>query len=103
MQTKKELITMKTAASAIVKSLLIGFAALIIVGASHGTARADVVNFQGSTAGCFNCSSGPFSTSASLLGLTYNNSAFNVTTTPAGNASIGNLPSAPNFNNLGSF
>jgi len=95
---------MKTAVSATVKSIMLGVAALVIVGAGHGTARADVVNFQGSTAGCFNCTSaGPFSTSASLLGLTYNNSAFNVTTTPAGNASIGNSPAVPNFNNLGSF
>jgi PEP-CTERM motif len=95
---------MKTAISALLKSGLLSLAALIIVGASHATARADVVNFQGGTAGCFNCSaSGPFTPTASLLGLTYNNSVFNVTTNPAGNASIGNTVGSPNFNNLGSL
>lgn len=42
---------MKTVASALAKSILLGLAVLVIVGASHSTARADEVTIAGSSSG----------------------------------------------------
>lgn len=42
---------MKTAVSGLFKSVLLGLAVLVIVGATHGTARADEVTINGSTTG----------------------------------------------------
>jgi len=42
---------MRTVISGSIKSLLLGLAALVIIGASHGSARADEVTITGSTAG----------------------------------------------------
>ena len=67
-----------------------------------GSARADEVTFTGSTAGCFNALCTPAAT-ATLLGLTYNNSSFSGTTS-GGFLAIGDAPTPPtNINNLGSF
>lgn len=86
-----------------VKPLALGLFAIAFLALAQGEARADTVNFIGSTAGCFNCGSGgPFAPTATLApGLVYNNSTFNVTTNTRGDASIGNV--AGNVNNLGSF
>jgi len=42
---------MKTAISGLIKTVLLGLAALVIVGASHKTARADEVTLSGNTTG----------------------------------------------------
>ena len=42
---------MRTAISGLIKSALLGLAALVIIGASHQSARADEVTLTGSTAG----------------------------------------------------
>lgn len=87
------------------KPIALGIALVAIFGITQKAARADEVTIAGSTAGCFGTACAP-SASAALLGLSYNNSTFNVTTVN-GRASIGNAPhSGPggtNFNNLGSF
>lgn len=59
------------------------------------------VTFTGSTAGCFGAACAP-AASATLDGLTYADSTFDVTSV-GGFASIGAAPGTPNFNNLGSF
>jgi hypothetical protein len=67
-------------------------------------AKAAVV-FQGYTNGCFDCVAPPNTSAvqtASLLGLSYTNSTFNVVEA-GGIASIGTAPGVPNLNNLGSF
>jgi hypothetical protein len=97
---------MKINLTGMAKSLALAVAIVAIMTLGQGVVRADVVNFQGSTAGCFNCGpGGPFANTSILgAGLTYNSSTFNVTTNQLGNASIGNTASPPaNFNNLGSF
>jgi hypothetical protein len=63
-------------------------------------ALADEVNVAGSTQGAFD--GGAFGNTVTLLGLTYLNSTFDVTTA-GGNASVGDAPAVPNFNNLGSM
>jgi hypothetical protein len=69
-------------------------------------ARADEVSFAGYTNGCFGdgCAAPNINApqSATLLGLTYNNSTFSGTTAGGGLA-IGNVPATPNVDNLGSF
>ena len=65
-----------------------------------GTASAQVV-FTGSTSGCFGAACVPGAT-ATLNGLTYTDSTFDVTSA-GGFASIGGAPATPNVNNLGSF
>jgi hypothetical protein len=69
--------------------------------AAPGTARADEVFFAGSTGGAFNgAASG---STASLLGLVFDNSTFSGTTS-AGFLGIGsNAAAGSNVNNLGSF
>ena len=83
----------------------IGGALALAAGAAltlgSGAASAQMVNFQGSTDGCFGLACAPSST-ATLTGLTFTDSTFNVNTA-AGFVSIGNAPGTPNLNNLGSF
>ena len=61
---------------------------------------AQEVFFAGSTMGAFN--GGSMGATATFQGLTYRNSTF-AGTTSAGFLAIGNEPSTPNFNNLGSI
>jgi hypothetical protein len=78
----------------------------------RGVARADELTVAGRTGGCFGTPSSPCAPSvpstgqgqtASLSGLTYNGSIFNVTTSN-GFVGVGNAASPPtNFNNFGSF
>ena len=84
--------------SQIVRLAGIGMAVAAL--AAPVSAKADEVFFAGSTAGAFN--GGAVSSSATLLGLTYTNSTF-AGTTSGGFLAIGNEPSSPNFNNLGSI
>lgn len=91
------------------KSFAFGVVLLALFALGQGVARADEITVAGFTGGCFGpgCvipvpSVGQGNT-ASLLGLTYNGSAFNVTTSN-GFAGVGNNATPPtNFNNLGSF
>jgi hypothetical protein len=100
---------MKTMPRTILKSLALAVAALAFLTLAQGVARADEVTVAGRTGGCFGSpcvipvpSTGQGQT-ATLLGLTYNGSIFDVTTSH-GFAGIGNDASPPtNFNNLGSF
>ena len=84
---------------AAVMTFIIGFAAT-------PSAQADEVTITGFTNGCFGAGCTPSTSNANqtvtLLGLTYRDSSFNVTTSN-GRASIGNNAANPNFNNLGSF
>jgi len=90
------------------KPLALGFALIAIFAASQQAARADEVNVAGYTNGCFGpCAPPNFSgqQTASILGLTWNNSTFNGTTSN-GFLALGNIgqpPGTQNFNNLGSF
>jgi len=64
-------------------------------------ARADTITFTGTTRGCFNCgTSGPFAQAPILDTLRFFTGSFSVTTTPSGNASIGDILG---FNTLGGF
>src|SRR5947209_16652847 len=94
------------------KTIALALAALAVLALSQGAARAAEVTVAGQTGGCFGTTASPCAPSvpgtgqsqtASLLGLTYNGSSFNVTTSN-GFAGIGNTANPPtNFNNLGSF
>jgi hypothetical protein len=88
------------------KPLAFSFLLLAFFAAAQGVARADEVSFAGFTNGCFGAGCTPGTTSGagpvSLLGLTYNSSTFNGTTS-AGFLAIGNGPNVPNVDNLGSF
>jgi PEP-CTERM motif len=88
------------------KPVAFSFALLLMLAAAQGEARADEVSFAGFTNGCFGAGCTPGTTSGagavSLLGLTYNSSTFNGTTS-GGFLAIGNVPAAPNVDNLGSF
>ena len=90
------------------KPLALGIALIAIFAASQQAARADEVNVAGYTNGCFGpCAPPNFSgqQTASILGLTWNNSTFNGTTSN-GFLALGNTgqpPGTQNFNNLGSF
>ena len=104
--------TALSSAPAARKHLKIRAGALAVAGAlalGACLAAAAEVTFGGFTDGCFGVvSCVPPTTpttatqSTSFLGLTYNNSTFNVTTA-AGFVSIGGSPGTPNLNNLGSF
>ena len=81
--------------------------ALVVLVLAPGKVRADEVTFAGSTGGCFGAGCVPGGTgqaqTASLLGLTYNGSIFDGTTS-SGFLAIGNVSNPPtNVNNLGSF
>jgi hypothetical protein len=90
------------------KPLALGIALIAIFAAGQQAARADEVTVAGYTNGCFGpCTPPNFSgqQTASILGLTWNNSTFNGTTS-AGFLALGNVgtpPGTQNFNNLGSF
>jgi hypothetical protein len=71
-----------------------------------GTSQAQVVQFQGSTTGCFYTSSESScvpGASSTLYYLNYVGSTFNVNSDTYGFASIGASPNSPNVDNLGSF
>jgi hypothetical protein len=93
----------------ILKPFVLGLALIALFTAGQKAARADEVNVAGFTNGCFGAGCVPPSTSAqqtaTLLGLTYNNSTFNGTTS-SGFLAIGNTgqpPGTQNIDNLGSF
>lgn len=84
-----------------------GLGALALFAAVPASVRAQTINFQGYTNGCFNCGT-PAQTNAvqtnSLDGATFTNATFNVNTA-GGFAALGSAPTASgtiNFNNLGS-
>jgi len=90
------------------KPFALGIALIALFAAGQQAARADEVTVAGYTNGCFGpCAPPNFSgqQTASILGLTWNNSIFNGTTSSGflalGNA--GQLPGTQNVNNLGSF
>ena len=90
------------------KPFALGIALLAIFAAGQQAARADEVTVAGYTNGCFTaCSPANFSgqQTASIFGLTWNNSTFNGTTS-GGFLALGNAgtpPGTQNINNLGSF
>jgi hypothetical protein len=90
------------------KPLALGIALIAIFAAGQQAARADEVTVTGYTNGCFGpCSPPNFSgqQTASIFGLTWNNSIFNGTTS-GGFLALGNAgtpPGTQNVNNLGSF
>jgi len=90
----------------IVKPIFFSCLAVAVLGFAQSTARADEVTFAGFTNGCFGAGCTPGTTSGappvSLLGLTYNSSTFNGTTS-GGFLAIGDAPGTPNVDNLGSF
>ena len=69
-------------------------------------ASAQTINFIGFTNGCFGVACAPETDNVTrvdlISGVTYRNSTFNVTTS-AGFVSVGNGPSVPNLDNLGSL
>jgi hypothetical protein len=90
------------------KPLALGILLIAIFAVGQQAARADEVTVGGYTNGCFGpCSPPNFSgqQTASILGLTWNNSIFNGTTSNGflalGNAGVS--PGTQNTNNLGSF
>lgn len=93
-----------------IKPIVLGLAALAVIGLTQGAARADEVFVSGYSNGCFNCNPPPVpntsaAQSTSLLGLTYVNSTFS-NTTVGGFLGLGGNPLAPptqNVNNLGAF
>lgn len=101
---------MRNPITSLFRPIVLGLAALAILGLSQGAARADEVLITGYTNGCFNCNPPPVpNTSATqtsnLLGLTYVNSNF-TNTTVGGFLGLGGNPIAPptqNVNNLGAF
>jgi hypothetical protein len=90
------------------KPLALGVALIAIFAAGQQVARADEVTVGGYTNGCFGpCGPPNFSgqQTASISGLTWNNSIFNGTTS-GGFLALGNAgtpPGTQNTNNLGSF
>src|SRR6185503_18570628 len=90
------------------KPFALGIALLAIFAAGQQAARADEVTVAGYTNGCFGpCAPPNFSgqQTASILGLTWNNSTFNGTSS-GGFLALGNAGTSPgtqNVNNLGSF
>ena len=85
----------------ILKPLALGLAMIGIMALGQSVAKADEVLLSGSTAGCFGAACAP-GASATILGLTYNNSTFSGTTA-AGFLGLNTAPSSPNLDNLGSF
>ena len=90
------------------KPIALGIALIAVFAAGQKAARADEVSVAGHTNGCFGpCAPPNFAgqQTASILGLTWNNSTFNGTTSGGflafGNA--GQPPGTQNVNNLGSF
>ncbi|HEV2704427.1 MAG TPA: PEP-CTERM sorting domain-containing protein [Pyrinomonadaceae bacterium] len=100
---------MKNRILALVKPLMLSIFAIAVFTLGQSVTRADEVFIAGFTNGCFGAGCTPPSTSANqtatLLGLTYQNSTFSGTTS-GGFLAIGNVgqpPGTPNVDNLGSF
>lgn len=98
---------MGTSVFSLLKTITMAIAVVAVMALSQSMAKADEVTFAGYTNGAFNGlppnSSG--AQTATLLGLTYNNSTFGGTTA-GGFLGIGGSPVSPpaqNINNLGSF
>src|SRR5688572_16021657 len=84
-----------------IRPLILILAILGVGCLTQGVARADEITFTGSTRGCFNCGgAGPFVQAPSLNTLRFFTGSFSVTTTPSGNASIGD---PEGFISLGAF
>ena len=92
---------MRISPASILRPVILSLAAIAVVGLGHSVAKADEVLITGSTAGCFGAACVPGAT-ATVLGLTYNNSTFNGTTA-AGFLCLNTAASSPNVDNLGSF
>jgi hypothetical protein len=99
---------MSVSLARLLKPLALSITLIAIFAAGQTSARADDVTIGGFTNGCFGaCTPPSFSgqQTASILGLTWNNSTFNGTSSGGflalGNA--GQLPGTQNINNLGSF
>jgi len=90
------------------KPFALGIGLIALFAAGQQAARADEVTVAGHSNGCFGpCSPPNFAgqQTASILGLTWNNSTFNGTTS-GGFLALGNAgqpPGTQNINNLGSF
>ena len=84
----------------------VALAAGVLLAFAPGAASAVETTFTGYTNGCFGGACVPPTTagaqSATLMGLTYSNSTFDVTTA-GGFVSIGATFASPNIDNLGSF
>ena len=99
---------MSVSLARLLKPLALCITLIAIFAAGQRVARADEVTIAGFTNGCFGpCTPPNFSgqQTASILGLTWNNSVFNGTTS-AGFLALGNAgtpPGTQNINNLGSF
>jgi len=87
--------------AAMLKPFAMSIALLAIIGIGQGIARADEITVAGSTAGGFNAQT--LGTNNMLMGLTFNSSTFNETTSNNFLALGGDANPAANFNNLGSF
>ncbi|MGI9106124.1 MAG: PEP-CTERM sorting domain-containing protein [Pyrinomonadaceae bacterium] len=92
------------------KPLALSIALFAIVAATQGVAMADEITVAGNTNGCFGAGCTPPSTNGAqqqttLLGLTYQNSTFNGTTSNNFLAigDQGQPPGTPNVDNFGSF
>jgi hypothetical protein len=84
------------------RNLTLAVAALLVMGFSATTSRADEVFIAGFTNGCFGAGCTP-GASATVPGLTYSNSTFSGTTANGFRALGGNANPGANVNNLGSF
>lgn len=92
---------MRISPPSILRPVILSLAAIAVLGLGHSVAKADEVLLTGSTAGCFGAACAPGAT-ATVLGLTYNNSTFNGTTA-GGFLGLNTGASTPNVDNLGSF
>ena len=92
---------MRISPPSILRPVILSLAAIAVLGLGHSVAKADEVLLTGSTAGCFGAACAPGAT-ATVLGLTYNNSTFNGTTA-GGFLGLNTAASSPNLDNLGSF
>ena len=99
---------MSVSLARLLKPLALCIALIAVFAAGQRVARADEVSIAGFTNGCFGpCTPPNFSgqQTASILGLTWNNSTFNGTSS-GGFLAFGNVgtpPGTQNINNLGSF
>lgn len=89
---------MRNILTATAKTLALTIAAIALFTLSQGTVRADEITVSGTTTGAFNGQTP--STSATLLGLTFNSSSFTATTS-GGFAAVGGVGGSNN--NLGTL
>jgi hypothetical protein len=87
---------------AMVKPFALSLFAVAFIALAQGEARADEVFIEGFTNGCFGAACAP-GASATIPGLTYNNSTFSGTTAAGFRGLGGNANPVANLNNLGSF